>query len=91
LAKSVINKTGLFPGWVETNSVEQKQVLPKHIIAMHRMYGMAEGHTCGECKHLFNLYYARTYFKCELSRLTHGPATDWRKKWQACGKFEQKS
>jgi len=48
-----------------------------------------EGKTCGECKYLVGIRYARTYWKCSLrGDLTHGPATDQRKGWRACALFE---
>lgn len=47
-----------------------------------------EGSTCGGCKHLFSQHYASTYHKCEISKQTKGPATDIRKKWRGCEKWE---
>lgn len=45
--------------------------------------------TCGDCRHLFRQGgTAGTYYKCELRRVSSGPATDHRVGWQACGKFE---
>jgi hypothetical protein len=46
-----------------------------------------EGATCGECVHLVALHYSRTYYKCEAWKLTHGAATDFRKKWPACERY----
>lgn len=60
----------------------------RYLRDMYTMYGVVEDHTCGECKHCRALKMAGTYYKCELTRLTHGAATDWRKRWLACGKFE---
>lgn len=52
-----------------------------------QLYG-ERSETCGECRFLRGLHYSHTYYKCEKGPLTHGSATDWRVKWQACGKFE---
>jgi hypothetical protein len=54
---------------------------------MHRqlllLYGTAKGRTCSECPH-FERH--RNWFKCGQSAKTGGTATDWRARWQACGK-----
>jgi len=61
----------------------------KRINTMHLVYGKTEGKTCKTCDHLINSknsgLYARTYYKCTKSKMTHGSATDWRVNWQACG------
>lgn len=50
-----------------------------------------EGARCGSCAHLRGLRYSRTYWKCELrGDLTHGPATDQRKRWPACGQYVER-
>lgn len=46
--------------------------------------------TCGECVHLYAVSYANTYFKCRQGPQSKCTATDWRKRWAACGKFEPK-
>jgi hypothetical protein len=64
--------------------------LPGQIQGMHLRYGAADGRRCGECAHLVTLGgMASVVFKCDLSRLSHSTATDWRRKWPACGRFEQ--
>ena len=77
---------------------EETQVLtpvaavePKQLATMHARHGATEGQVCGTCNHLCRGRYNTTvYFKCELyTPWTHGPGTDWRKKWQACGKWER--
>lgn len=41
--------------------------------------------TCGTCAHARCFGHGkRTYWKCELVEMTHGPATDIRLKWPAC-------
>ncbi len=49
-----------------------------------------EGKTCSECALLVGIAKARTYYKCRLRRNTNGPATDHKRRWPACGKFEQR-
>lgn len=64
----------------------------KKVEKMHKMYGKYPGmNICGECKHCVGMEHARVYWKCELYGITGGPGTDWRKSWQACGKFEAKA
>lgn len=57
---------------------------------MHHLFGADPAHTCGEC---FNMvcgrYGNRTLRKCAVYGLTHSEASDWAKKWVACGKFNQ--
>lgn len=56
---------------------------------MRVLYGKGpDGAVCGQCVHLIGMQYAKTYWKCRFGPKSHGPATDWRKRWQACGKFE---
>lgn len=43
--------------------------------------------TCGQCGHLRDEY---RYFKCEVYGASASEATDWRKKWDACGAFKRK-
>ena len=64
--------------------------LPQRMGSMLRLYGPGpSGERCGTCAHLVRLSgYRRPYLKCALNRDTHGPATDWRAGWPACGKWE---
>ena len=55
------------------------------IYAMVRMYGLSEGHTCGQCKYLHEVAYDNVYFKCKAFGREIGASTDWRKRWPACG------
>lgn len=56
-----------------------------------RLYGAGPAtKQCGECKHFLRLsYHNKTYRKCDLRKITHGPGSDHKAMWQACGKFEQ--
>lgn len=64
----------------------------KQLRIMHQDHGITEGKTCGECAFIVRGQYEGRgpyYFKCKhYTPWTHGPGTDWRKFWQACGKFE---
>ena len=52
---------------------------------MHALFGVGEG-SCGECSHFVSgRYRSRTLRKCKVYGLTHSEASDWAKKWQACG------
>lgn len=48
------------------------------------------GETCKTCVHSYAHRMAGTYWKCDLVKPTHGPATDIRLKWAACSRFEKK-
>jgi hypothetical protein len=63
---------------------------PPRLVRMHRLYGVdSDGRQCGKCLHCFAPGgVAGTYYKCRHSPITSGPATDWRVRWPACGRFE---
>ena len=63
---------------------------PWRLRVMHEMYGRDPEHTCGQCRHLVARRFAKTYYKCGLTRQTAGPGTDWRKGWEACSRFEER-
>lgn len=69
---------------------EPVQPVPRNIAEMRRAYGSDDAHICGECAHWICLEYRNRYYKCDLSVMTGGPATDWRKHCLACGKFEER-
>ena len=63
---------------------------------MHKRYGLSRNYagaptqyTCGQCQHFLETEFANRYFKCSKFGVSSGPATDWRKGWQACGAFEK--
>jgi len=80
------------PAWILIpDAAYRPDPLPKRIRDMYALHGATEGHACKECKHLFNHGgHTHRYYKCDLQRITHGPATDWRTSWPACGKFQEK-
>lgn len=64
-------------------------------IAVHQynslilIYGKTDGKKCIDCvncqRHEGG---SKRFYKCHLASISHGPATDWNSRWQACGKFE---
>jgi hypothetical protein len=45
--------------------------------------------TCGTCTHRIHISGGgRTWPKCDLHELTHGPGSDCRAWWAACGRYE---
>lgn len=46
------------------------------------------GRSCKWCAHLNR---RGRYFKCAFRKETHGPGSDHRQKWPACGKYERKN
>ena len=57
----------------------------RKIEAMHILYGNGEG-LCDDCPFFREGYYHdRHYFKCAVYGMTHSEATDWRRKYAACG------
>lgn len=57
------------------------------------VYGVGpNGVTCADCVHL--RYRPRPsgkkFWKCDLRALTDGPATDHRKSWPSCGRYEKR-
>lgn len=78
-----------FESWEDWRK-RQESALPRRIRDMHSQYGETEGRTCNTCVHCLRFYYARAFYKCDLSRMTGGKATDWRVAWPACGRWEAK-
>ena len=57
----------------------------RKIEAMHILYGTGEGF-CDDCPFFREgWYHDRHYFKCVVYGMTHSEATDWRRKYAACG------
>jgi len=82
------------PAWIVIPpSAYRPESLPKRMLDMYTLFGSTEGKTCRRCKNLLDNGHgghSHRYYKCDLQRLTNGPATDWRARWLACGKFEDK-
>lgn len=48
------------------------------------------GRSCKTCSHLYAHRHSRVYYKCDFRKDTHGPGSDHRVNWPACGKYERK-
>jgi hypothetical protein len=48
-----------------------------------------QGETCGSCEHLIRHRTARSFWKCDLVKWTHGPGTDIRRSTPACSRWEK--
>lgn len=52
-------------------------------------YGTTEGKKCKTCKLLYVHQMSNRFYKCRLRKFSHGPATDHKVNWPACGKYEE--
>jgi len=59
---------------------------------MWQMYGKRSDKTCGDCQNLIIRYgdVPASYFKCKFYGNSGSEATDWRKKYTACGLFKER-
>lgn len=60
-------------------------------VQLLRLHGSKAPNTCGECAHLEEINWrSKAWFKCANANSGKGgPASDWRKKWEACGLFKE--
>lgn len=57
---------------------------------MYKQFGMCDGHVCGECSNLVEgRYHDKILRKCKVYGMTHSEASDWAKRWLACGMFNK--
>lgn len=62
----------------------------RKIALMHKFFGICEGHTCGECSNLVEgTYRSKMLRKCKVYGLTHSAASDWARRYLACGMFNK--
>ena len=61
----------------------------RKIDLMHKCFGRFPGHTCGECSNLHERRYDKVYRKCTVYGISASEATDWAKRWEACGIFNK--
>ena len=59
----------------------------RKIDLMHRQFGKCYGHTCGECSNFTGR--PGSYKKCKVYGITKSEASDWAKRWIACGLFNK--
>lgn len=77
----------MFGGCEEIKEPERKMPDNRYK-TMQELHGYSEGHTCGTCGNLLKFeYHDRTYYKCDLWKISHSSATDIRLKNKACGKW----
>ena len=78
-----------FDGFAPESPARGQQ--PWRIRAMYYgVYGYMPEEQCRTCKHLICKERTVRYYKCELSAVSAGAATDWRVGWDACGKWEKR-
>lgn len=66
--------------------MSEKQL--RKIELMHHIFGEIPEHKCGECSNLRQYHYNRRgYRKCKVYGDTRSVASDWSKKYTACGCF----
>lgn len=60
----------------------------RKIAAMHRKYGKDCAHKCVNCQN-FRIYAtkSRMLYKCMAYGVSASAATDWAKRWTACGLY----
>lgn len=59
----------------------------RKIDAMHREYGTDCAHKCADCSNLCIHMTSKKRYKCEAYGESSSAATDWAKKWAACGLY----
>ena len=65
-------------------------MIARKIDAMHRRFGVLEDKRCEDCSNLIKGYCGNTFVrKCTVYGATHSEASDWRKKYIACGLFNK--
>ena len=65
--------------------------MKRKIDVMHTMFGVLEDKRCEDCSNLHKYYYrGMNLRKCAVYGETHSEASDWRKKYIACGLFNKK-
>lgn len=63
----------------------------RRLWVMHSRSGKMEGKNCGDCEYFYQVEYnCKRYFKCGMYGESRAESTDWRKKWEACGKYEER-
>lgn len=62
----------------------------RKIELMHHLFGVLPDCRCEDCNHLIKgLYNTQFLRKCTVYGATHSEASDWRKKWVACGLYNK--
>lgn len=74
----------------ESRAGRTRRLANTRLAKMRQTYGRKDDAKCGECANLIAFRQSRTWFKCKVYGVSSSEASDWRKKWPACGKFEPK-
>lgn len=62
----------------------------RKIDIMYQLFGKTDGHCCRECSNLVEgRYHDKILRKCKVYGMTHSEASDWAKRYQACGMFNK--
>lgn len=62
----------------------------RKIDIMYQLFGKTDGHCCRECSNLVEgRYHDKILRKCKVYGMTHSEASDWVKRYQACGMFNK--
>ena len=62
----------------------------RKIELMYHVFGKIEGHTCGECSNFVSgCYRGRSLRKCYVYGMTHSEASDWARRYTACGQLNR--
>ena len=68
----------------------EKRPQNRKIDAMHARFGVLPEKRCEDCSNLIQGQYNTKYLrKCTVYGATHSEASDWRKKYVACGLFNK--
>lgn len=68
--------------------IPEQKPLPTRILNMLALYGGSGQNHCGTCRWLCRVkYHDYSYYKCGYTTWSHGPRTDWRTGWAACGLY----
>lgn len=59
----------------------------RKIEAMYREYGKDHAHRCADCPNLCVYTANKTWYKCAVYGVSGSAASDWAKKWTACGMY----
>ena len=66
------------------------KTLNRKIDAMHELFGIEKDKLCEDCSNLIKGQYHGVFLrKCTVYGATHSEASDWRKKYVACGMFNK--
>jgi len=64
--------------------------MTRKIDSMHEMFGVRADRRCEDCDNLLQGdYHGRHYRKCTVYGVSHSEASDWRKSYIACGRYNK--